>query len=254
MASPSHPIGHLTTLRRPLANPRDVLAPFRVALSGLVHTWRTQRHMRVHIYVTVALVLGAIMLGLQRREFLLLLFMINFVLVAEMFNSAIEATVDLVSPNYHPLAKFAKDIAAGAVLVTTFLVVIIGVLVAISDDAWERIRTSLISESPGLPPTARIVGGCAILFFIVIIGKGLGRRGTILRGGLVSGHSAFGFFLATSILWISNSPLAAGIAFVLAAIIAQSRWEAKIHTIAEISLGGLVGVILSLLVFGTLPK
>lgn len=237
-----------------MSDRRDALAPFRVAMSGVVHTFRTQRHMRVHLYVTLVVVIGALLLQLRTREVLVLLFMINFVLVAEMFNSAIEATVDLVSPNYHPLAKYAKDIAAGAVLVTTIMAVMVGVLIAIGDDAWERIRVALTADQPGTSILWRVVLGSFLLFILVIIGKGLGKRGTVLRGGLVSGHAAFGFFFAGAVMFMTDQPLVTAFAMLLAGIIAQSRWEAKIHTIGELVLGATVGLVLSLLIFGIMPR
>lgn len=229
---------------------QDILTPFRVAMNGLVHTFRTQRHMRWHLYVTLITVLGAMLIGLKTREILVLLFMINFVLVAEMFNSAIEATVDLVSPQYHPLAKFAKDIAAGAVLITTVLAIVVGVLIAIGDDAWERIRISLTSGTVGLPAYWKLVIGGLLVVVVVIIGKGLGKRGQVHQGGLVSGHAALGFFLATSVFFFTDNPLVCAITVLLAAVIAQSRWEAKIHSIFELTLGATVGVVIALLFFG----
>jgi diacylglycerol kinase (ATP) len=237
-----------------VATQRDLVAPFRVAINGLVHTFRTQRHMRVHLYVTLITVLGAMLLGLRTREILVLLFMINFVLVAEMFNSAIEATVDLVSPQYHPLAKFAKDIAAGAVLITTILAIVVGALIAVGDDAWERIRISLGAESIGVPTLWRLGIGSLLCVVVVIIGKGLGKRGQVHQGGLVSGHAALGFFFATSVFFFTDNILVSSIAILLAAVIAQSRWEAKIHTIFELTLGATVGVILALLFFGLSPR
>ncbi|MBL8059478.1 MAG: diacylglycerol kinase [Chthonomonas sp.] len=237
-----------------MPNPRNVLAPFAVAFSGVLYTFRTQRHMRIHLYVTAFIIIGALLLNLRTREILVLLFMINFVLVAEMFNSAIEATVDLVSPNYHPLAKFAKDISAGAVLVTTIMAVTVGALIAVGDDAWDRIRVALTAEQPATPVMWRILLGCLLLFIIVVIGKGLGKRGSVLKGGLVSGHAAYGFFFAGTVLFISDSPLVTALALVLAMIVAQSRWEAKIHSISELVLGATVGMVLSLLAFGLMPK
>ncbi|MBX7133868.1 MAG: diacylglycerol kinase [Fimbriimonadaceae bacterium] len=237
-----------------MSAPRDLVAPFRVAMNGLVHTFRTQRHMRVHLYVTLITVLGAMLLGLRTREILVLLFMINFVLVAEMFNSAIEATVDLVSPQYHPLAKFAKDIAAGAVLITTILAIVVGALIAIGDEAWDRLRISLGSGSIGIPVYWRLGIGSLLVLVIVIIGKGLGKRGQVHQGGLVSGHAALGFFFATSVFFFTDSPLVCAIALLLAAVIAQSRWEAKIHSIFELTLGATVGVVIALLFFGLSPR
>jgi len=233
---------------------KDVIGPFRVAISGLVYTFRTQRHMRVHLYVTLVTVLLAMVLNLRIREILVLMFMITFVLVAEMFNSAIEATVDLVSPRYHPLAKFAKDIAAGAVLVTTIMAIVVGTLIALGDDTWERMRLSLTAEHFGLPIVPRILVGLLLLIVIVVIGKGLGKRGQVLQGGLVSGHAAIGFFLAGSLPFITDNALVSGIGVLLAVIIAQSRWEAKIHSVFELSLGATVGIVLALLLFGLLPK
>lgn len=233
---------------------RDVLNPFRVAFGGLVYTFRTQKHMRVHMYVTLLVVSGALLLNFRIREILVFLFMINLVLVAEMFNSAIEATVDLVAPNYHPLAKFAKDISAGAVLITTIMAVVVGALIALGDANWERIRVSLTADTLGLPVVPRLFAGGLLVLIIVIIGKGLGSRGQVLKGGLVSGHAAFGFFLAGSVVFITDQVLVSLIAILLAAVIAQSRWEAKIHTIFELTLGATVGALVAALVFAFIGK
>lgn len=233
---------------------RDIIGPFRVALEGIVHTFRTQRHMRIHLYVTLITILGALILNLRFREILVLMFIITFVLVAEMFNSAIEATVDLVSPNYHPLAKYAKDISAGAVLIATIMAIIVGSMIAVGDDQWERIRISLTSESIGAPVWTRIVAGAFLVLVVVIVGKGLGKHGQVTKGGLVSGHSAYAFFAATSVFFLTDNVTVSAIAVLLACLVAQSRWEAKIHSVFELTLGATVGVILGLLLFGISPK
>ena len=233
---------------------RDLTGPFRIAFNGIVHTFRTQRHMRVHLYVTLVVVLGALMLNMRIREILVLLFMVTFVLVAEMFNSAIEAVVDLVSPNYHPLAKFAKDISAGAVLVTTIMAIVVGAMIALGDDQWERIRINLTTHEWGIPVMVRVLAGATIVVLVVIIGKGLGKHGQVLRGGLVSGHAAIGFFLATSMFFLTDNALVPTIGILLACLVAQSRWEAKIHTVFELTLGATVGAVLGILLFGIMPK
>jgi diacylglycerol kinase (ATP) len=103
----------------------------------------------------------------------------------------------------------------------------------------------------GLPVVPRILIGVFIIIpLVVIIGKALGKRGQVLHGGLVSGHAAYGFFLAVSIMIIADSPVVSALAILLAAIIAQSRWEAKIHTIFELALGASVGVIVAFVMFG----
>lgn len=210
--------------------------------------------MRFHIYVVLTVVLLGVFVNLGLREMLVLLFTVSLVIIAEMFNSAIEATVDLVQPSYHPLAKFAKDISAGAVLITTIIALTVGSLLVLGDARWEQIKINLTSEWVGIEVVPRIVLGLLLTFIVVLIGKGLGKSGQVLKGGLVSGHAAFSFFLAGSIVFLSQQPVVAALAILLAAIVAQSRYEAKIHSIFELTLGAGVGIVVALVLFGLMPK
>lgn len=235
--------------------PPEFAKPFKVAMNGIIFTFKTQRHMRFHVYTVLLLLMLGVFVNLGLREMLVMLFTISLVLVAEMFNSAIEAVVDLVSPSYNPLAKFAKDIAAGAVLISTSMALVVGSLMLIGEDRWEALKISLTSEGFGfLGVLPRLVIGALILFIMVVVGKGLGQRGQVLQGGLVSGHAAFGFFFATSIIFLTDNALAAGIGILLAAIICQSRFEAKFHTVFELTLGASIGVLLSVLIFLLVPR
>ena len=235
-------------------NPRKLTAPFKVALAGILYTFKTQRHMRFHLYVVLIVLLLGLFVNLAMREMLVLLFTISLVVVAEMFNSAIEATVDLVQPSYHPTAKFAKDIAAGAVLITTIVALVVGGLLILGDQRWEALKISLNSEAPSWPMAFRFIVGCFLVFIVVVIGKGLGKKGQVLQGGLVSGHAAYGFFFATCTIFLTESALASGLAILLACIVAQSRYEARFHSLSELGLGALVGTVVSLISFGLLPK
>lgn len=231
------------------------LEPFRVAMRGLIYTFRTQRHMRVHLYVVLTVTILGMFLGLRLNQLMVLLFVISLVLVAEMFNSAIEATVDLVQPQFDPKAKFAKDIAAGAVLITTMIAIVIGTLMLLEEKRWERLKINLTyAEGIGLTSGVRWILGLFLVFVLVVVGKGLGKRGQVLKGGLVSGHTALGFFTAITIIFLTDQALVAALVLFLAILIAQSRWEAKIHSVFEISLGAAVGVILGLVLFGLAPK
>lgn len=233
---------------------KNWLEPFRVAISGVALTFRTQRHMRFHLYVVIVVLILASLLSFGLREVLILLFTISLVLIAEMFNSAIEAVVDLVQPTYHPLAKTAKDIAAGAVLITTIFALVVGGLLILGDSRWETISTNLAQSGFGPPFAFRIIIGILLLFIIVVVGKGLGKRGQVLRGGLVSGHAAFAFFFAMGIMALTDQWLVSALAILLAAIVAQSRWEAKIHSVYELSLGAAAGTLVGLMLFLMLPK
>ncbi len=99
---------------------------FVYAWAGIAYAWRTQRNFRVEVVIGVF----AVTLGMLLRVNLAsILVMIALVLTLEMVNTALEALVDLSSPTYHPLAKIAKDVAAGAVLMASCVSVLVGVAV-----------------------------------------------------------------------------------------------------------------------------
>lgn len=96
---------------------RKFLKSFGYAAAGVVYSLRTQRNMRIH-FVAAVLTLGlALYLRISAHDLLLVLFAITLVVMAEMFNTAVETVVDLCVQTEHPLARIAKDVAAGAVLV-----------------------------------------------------------------------------------------------------------------------------------------
>src|SRR5438874_9882281 len=105
------------------------VAGFGYAFSGLWYALRTQRNARVHAVVALLAILLGILLHISSIEFALIFVAITGVFIAEMFNTVLEICVDLASPEYHPLAKIAKDVAAGAVLVNAMLAIIIGLFV-----------------------------------------------------------------------------------------------------------------------------
>ena len=106
-----------------------LLPSFDYAWQGIVHVVRTQRNMRIHLAIAVAVLVLAATLGLALVEWAILLLCMVAVIVAEMLNTVVESIVDLVTAQYHPLAKVAKDVAAGAVLVTAIGSAGIGLLV-----------------------------------------------------------------------------------------------------------------------------
>lgn len=106
-----------------------LLKAFRYAFRGICYTVRTQRNMKIHVIAAIIVLLSAYRLGIQGTEMALLFFAVGLVMAAEIINTAIEAAVDLMAKDYHPLAGVAKDAAAGAVLLCAVIAVIIGWLV-----------------------------------------------------------------------------------------------------------------------------
>ena len=107
----------------------EFIAGFEYALKGLWYALRTQRNARVHIAIAILAILLGIVLHISAVEFAMVFVAISSVFIAEMFNTVFELCVDLASPTYHPLAKIAKDVAAGAVLLSAMLSVVIGLFV-----------------------------------------------------------------------------------------------------------------------------
>lgn len=105
------------------------LRSFGYAIEGIVHVLKTQRNMKVHLTATLVVATVGLFLRLSLYEWLAVSFTIFFVLAAECINTAIEAIIDLVSPKAHPLAKIAKDCAAGAVLLAAINSVVVALLV-----------------------------------------------------------------------------------------------------------------------------
>lgn len=101
---------------------------FHFASVGVLYVIRTQRNFRIHLVITLSVVVLGLWLGLPPVAWSTLLLTIGRVLIAEMFNTAAETLVDLASPDYHPLAKLVKDLAAGAVLLSALIAVVVGVL------------------------------------------------------------------------------------------------------------------------------
>ncbi|ULO08828.1 diacylglycerol kinase family protein [Paenibacillus sp. 19GGS1-52] len=102
---------------------------FRFAAHGIAGAFQSELNMKVHSYLAVVVLIAAAVFRLPAASWMLLLLAITLVLTAELLNTAIEATIDLVSPEVHPLAKKAKDTAAGAVLLSAVFALITGLYV-----------------------------------------------------------------------------------------------------------------------------
>src|SRR3712207_6682972 len=106
-------------LVRPTNGQQGVALSFNHAYRGLIYAVRTQRNMRFHVVASAVVLVLSLLVGVTKLELAILVLVIMAVFVAEMFNTALEFTVDLVTNEYHPLAKLAKDVSAGVVLVTS---------------------------------------------------------------------------------------------------------------------------------------
>lgn len=225
---------------------RQWLKSANFAIEGILHGARTQRHLRYHFISAAAVLIASYVLGVTRLEFILLSLAVILVLSAEMLNSAVEAVVDLLSPEYTEKARIAKDIAAGAVFIAAFGAAVLGYVILfpyvkkIFYDGFHVARHS--NEDIFL------ISFILVLIF-VIIAKTYFRKGHPLKGGMPSGHSALAFSVWVSVTYTTENFLASLLCFVLAALIAQSRVAARVHSQWEIVAGALMGAALTFLLF-----
>ena len=161
-------------------------------------------------------------------------------------NTAIETVVDLVTDDYHELAKRAKDISAGAVLITSVGAVILGYLV-LSGHIFPLFdsQPTLGKEPRGSIP----LGALLIVIILVVLLKSHFNRGTPLHGGVPSGHAAVAFSIMVSTFLFGESFFIGILVLLLAIMVSQSRLLMKIHTPREVFLGALLGTAVTLLAY-----
>ena len=116
----------------------SIARSFYFAFAGLWYLFRTQRNARIHAITGAAACGLAYYLHISRAEWAVLVFTIALVLILEGLNTAIEAAIDLASPTIHPLAKAAKDLAAGMVLIGAIASVAVGALI-LGPPMWRKL-------------------------------------------------------------------------------------------------------------------
>lgn len=223
---------------------------FNHAAEGVVHALRTQRNLWVHFAIAAAVLVAAIGFGATKIELAVLLLAITFVLVAELVNTAVEAAVDVASTSFDPLAKLAKDIAAGAVLVAALNAVAVGYLV-FSGEVAERSSRFLTRLSDA--PAELTLVALALTVILVVAVKAYTGRGTPLRGGLPSGHAAVAFACWMAVTLVLDDSvhrfLISSVTFIMALLVAQTRVETGVHSASEVASGAALGALTTLLLF-----
>lgn len=227
-----------------------LLQSFNYAFQGLVYAVRFQRNMRIHLAIGALVLIASVFLNLSRLEFAVVVFAITFVLAMELLNSAVEKVVDIATGETDPRAKAAKDLAAGAVLIAAINALVVAYLVLagrlahVSLDLLSAIRRS---------PTHLTIVALGVVMAAVIAVKAFQGRGTPLSGGLPSGHAALAFAGWTAVTFVVGETreglLVSMITLAVALMVGQSRLEKDIHSLLEVVLGALLGIVVTTLIF-----
>ena len=225
---------------------KKLVDSFNSAINGIINTVRTERNMKIHLVAAILVLISCFFFDISKMEFLILAITITIVMAAEVVNTAIEAVVDMSTNYYHPLAKIAKNAAAGAVLITAINALIVGYV--IFWDKLTNISYVLVHKVKNSQPyTVLII--LVIVTLATIIVKAIFGEGTPLKGGMPSGHSALSFSIATVIALLTEEPICIMLSYVMAFITAQSRVDSEVHSLSEVIVGGIFVTLLTIFIF-----
>ncbi|MFS8652990.1 MAG: diacylglycerol kinase [Limnochordia bacterium] len=216
----------------------------------MIDAVRTQTTMRAHLLIAILVLLAATVLGVSRVELGIVVLTIALVMVAEMVNTALEAVVDLITEEYRPLARTAKHVAAGAVLLAAAASVVVGYLVFFYRVA--AVVHGSLGRAVAAPPMVTLAALVAVTVLVVLIKAGV--TPFRIQGGFPSFHAAVAFALATAIYLMGGSPAVTLLALGLAVLVGQARVEGGIHSWYEVMAGAALGTLVTVAVFQALAS
>ncbi|MDQ3925707.1 MAG: diacylglycerol kinase [Actinomycetota bacterium] len=237
---------------KPAKGQQEVARSFGHAYRGLVYAVRTQRNMRFHVVAAAIVLVLSLLVGVSKLELAILVLVIMAVFVTEMLNTALEFTVDLATREYRPLAKLAKDVSAGAVLVASVAALAVGYLVL--SDNLGPFSLEMLERVRRWPGHVTLVALMLVAITVLLV-KALTRVPNPFLGGMPSGHAAVAFagWVAASFVAIDGAGRFAGlislITLLMALLVCQSRVEAGIHTVYQVVAGAMLGALLAIAVF-----
>jgi diacylglycerol kinase (ATP) len=144
------------------------------------------------------------------------------------------------------IAPYGENTAAGAVLVTAINAILVGYIVF-----WDKLSNfsfQVIYKIKHSEPYMILIALIIVVLTVVIV-KAIFGEGTPLKGGMPSGHSALAFSISTAIALITEKPICIILSYLMAFITAQSRVDSEVHTVFEVIVGGILGILLTLLIF-----
>lgn len=220
------------------------------AFKGIIYAVTTQGNIQKQLVIAVIVMLLSLFFNLTRAEFLCLMFTVILIIVAEMLNTAIETVVDLYTDLYHPKAKIAKDVGAGAVVISAINALIVAYFLffdKIADIGLNFIRN--IAESP--VHLAFIGIFITIITIVALKAASTTNKHKLIKNNFMPSGVAGMAFSANTIIWISTENVVIlTLSLIMAILVAESRIEAGKRSTKEVIVGGLLGTAVTLLIYG----
>ena len=233
-----------------LSHGQKFLKGFDYAYEGLVWAINHEKNMKFHLLALAILLIASLFFNLSRVEMITLVFAVCFVLGFELLNTALEQAVNLASGGkYSPFAKASKDLAAAAVFIAALNALFVAYLIFFDKfiDFYNSVFVRITRQPSHL---AVITLSLVIVVTIFLKGVFYEGHGSAFKGGFVSGHTSLAFCLATIGIMQSQEVLVKLLFLLLALVIAESRYEANIHSIPEIIRGAILGTSMAMAIFG----
>lgn len=108
---------------------KKLVNSFKYAFNGIILSFKTERNMKIHILIMIIVIIAGIILKINQIEWIICIILFSIVIAGELFNTAIETIVDMITPYRNEKAKISKDISAGAVLILTIGTAIAGIII-----------------------------------------------------------------------------------------------------------------------------
>lgn len=220
------------------------------ALDGIIYAITTQSNIKKQLVIAVAVMLISLFFDLNKAEFLCLMFTVVLIIVAEMINTAIETVVDLYVDVYHPKAKIAKDVGAGAVVLTAINAIIVAYFLF-----FEKISTiglKIVDEIANSPTHLAFVAIVLTVIVIVTLKAAATKNNHkfIKENFMPSGQTAVAFAGLTIIWLTTRNVVVFTLSLVLALIIGINRYESGKRSKSEVIVGAWVGIMVVVLLYG----
>lgn len=231
---------------------RDFIEACSNAMNGIVYCATTQTNIRKQLILGTLVMILSLFFNFTTAEFLCLTFAVFFVIFAEMCNTAIETIVDLFTDVYHPKAKIAKDVGAGAVVLAAVNAIIVAYFLFFRETEIIKISDSIFSNMIESPSHLAFVAIVLTVIAIIAVKAGVKRRE--IKDGvktrfIPSGQSAVAFAILTAIWINAKNPIVFCLALALSILVAGNRMNDK-RTFGEVLFGAFMGTLVVLLVYG----
>ena len=233
-----------------LSHGQKFLKGFDYAYEGLVWAINHEKNMKFHLFALAILLVGSLFFNLSRVEMITLVFAVCFVLGFELLNTSIEQAVNLASGGkYSPFAKASKDLSAAATFIAALNALFVAYLIFF--DKFLDLYNSVFARITRRPSHLAVIT-LALVIVVTIFLKGVfyEGHGSAFKGGFISGHTSLSFCAATIGILLVDQPLVKLMFIGLELIVAESRYEANIHSVPEIIRGAILGTSMAMAIFG----